>query len=210
MWLDYFKADIDYLVGVDEAGRGPLAGPLALGAVVFPRSGIEALRLALADYPAGKDSKKLSPRAREIWRSRILSLKVAGHLNFAVTFVSPKFIDDYGMTRALTYGLAKNLKKLNLDPTRTELLLDGSLRGPVEYSKQRTIIKGDESELIIGLASIVAKVTRDNYLSKIAKLYPLYNFEQHKGYGTKAHCEALRRYGPCPIHRRSFLHRILS
>ncbi|MEK7091720.1 MAG: ribonuclease HII [Patescibacteria group bacterium] len=210
MWQDYFKPGIEFLVGVDEAGRGPLAGPLALGAVLFPRSGVEALSLAMADYPAGKDSKKLTAKAREAWRAKIMSLKVEGYLDFAVSFVSPKFIDDYGMSAALRYGLKKNLQKLSLDPAKTRLLLDGSLRGPKEFKYQQTIIKGDESELVIALASIVAKVARDFYLVKVAKDYPGYGLEQHKGYGTAAHCEAIVRLGPCPLHRRSFLTRLLK
>ena len=210
MWQDYFKPGIEFLVGVDEAGRGPLAGPLDLGAVLLPLSGVEPMTFALADYPAGNDSKKLTAKARETWRAKVMSLKVEGYLDFAVSFVSPKFIDDYGMSAALRYGLKKNLQKLSLDPAKTRLLLDGSLRGPKEFKYQQTIIKGDESELVIALASIVAKVARDFYLVKVAKDYPGYGLEQHKGYGTAAHCEAIVRLGPCPLHRRSFLTRLLK
>jgi ribonuclease HII len=209
MWTDYLGPGIETVVGVDEAGRGPLAGPLAVGVVTFPRAKTAELEQALADFPIGRDSKKMSAKMRAHWYACLRQLQTDKILDFKVTFVSPKYIDDYGMSAALRYGLAKSLTDLAVEPEFSSLLLDGSLKAAPKFKQQITIIKGDEKEMIIGLASIAAKVCRDFYMTKMAAVYPAYDFAKHKGYGTAAHCEAIRQAGTCPLHRQSFLSRIL-
>lgn len=198
---------VKYLVGVDEAGRGPLAGPVSVGVVVAPLQ----FKTVFKKY-AVKDSKKLTENKREEWyrwlnkeRRLDLSADKAGKINFATALISPEVIDKRGIVPAVKLGIKKCLKRLDLNPAECQVLLDGSLRAPAQFKNQQTIIKGDEREPIIALASIAAKVRRDRQMVKLAKIYPTYQFEVHKGYGTKAHYTALKKYGPSLIHRRTFL-----
>jgi len=119
--------------------------------------------------------------------------------------VSERLIDRNGMGWALRTAVARVLAKLSLPLNETSILLDGGLKAPANYINQKTIIRGDEKEWLIALASIIAKVKRDRFLVRLARKYPEYGFERHKGYGTKAHYEAIKRYGLCQIHRKSFL-----
>ena len=141
---------------------------------------------------------------------RATQLKKQGILNFSVTQVSAATIDTIGITQAVQQGINSCLKKLNQKPNTTTVLLDGLLKAPPEYTHQETIIKGDAKEKVIGLASICAKVTRDRTLVRVAREYPNYHFDVHKGYGTKAHIKAITTYGLCPLHRRSFTRRFRS
>ncbi len=197
-----------YLVGVDEVGRGPIAGPVAVGAVCVDVAHAKT-KLSSAEYRALfsgiKDSKKLLSIRRESWFAKILAAKKNRALNFVVTFISAKEIDAKGLSQSIKKALQKSLKKVAPDPKKTQVLLDGSLYAPAEYKNQKTIIKGDLKEPIIGLASIVAKVMRDRQMVAYAKKYPQYDFEIHKGYGTKKHYEKIKKYGLSPLHRRSFL-----
>jgi len=193
-----------FLVGVDEAGRGPLAGPVAIGVAVVP---------AHFDWnliPGVGDSKKVSPKNREAIFRRAKMLKKQKQLNFAVTLVSASIIDRIGITRAVTFGITRAFQKLNLNPKDVDVRLDGLLKAPVEYQFQQTIIKGDAKEKIIGLASIVAKVTRDAHMVRIARDYPQYNFEIHKGYGTQKHRNALKKFGMTSLHRKTFCRNICT
>lgn len=187
------------MVGIDEAGRGPLAGPLSVGvAVLFVPS------RELPFWHRVKDSKKLSKKSREEIFLEIKKAKKDGKLSYACVMIGPKTIDRVGLTKAARLGVARALASLSLPKKRTEVLLDGSLFAPRGY-KQRTIIRGDDKYKIIGMASIVAKVTRDKKMKKLAEKYPDYGFEVHSGYGTKAHYQAIRKIGLSPIHRRLFL-----
>lgn len=196
-----------YFIGIDEAGRGPLAGPVAVGAFAIKS------KKTLKKFPNIKDSKQLSERQREEWFKLIKSLQKAGELAYAVCFSSEVTIDEKGMTRAVSKAtsrcLARLQKKAFCDPGAT-VLLDGLLRAPKHFLNQQTIIGGDESEPLIALASICAKVLRDRKMTRISKKYPGYGFEIHKGYGTKMHINAIRKLGTTPIHRVSFLSRILA
>lgn len=194
---------IHYLVGIDEAGRGPLAGSVAVGvACVF-----------LGDknfkkFSRGvRDSKKLSEKQREEWFAKMTEEKGKGKgFDFSVAFAGPEMIDVRGLSFAIRHALANALKKLRIPPEETFVLLDGGLRAPEEYLHQKTIIHGDDLEPIISLASIAAKVSRDKRMRALAKKYTEYGFEKHKGYGTKAHYEAIGKYGILEgIHRKSFL-----
>jgi ribonuclease HII len=185
------------IVGIDEAGRGPLAGPVAVGAVAL-------LQLAGLDLTGLKDSKQLSAAARAAWFLKMRDWRAAGQLNYATALVGAKLIDERGISWAIRSGLARCLQKLEIG-FDSRILLDGGLRAPKLYLNQTTIIRGDESEPAIALASIAAKIRRDRHLVRLAQRYPDYGFEIHKGYGTARHYAALAQHGPCPIHRRSFL-----
>lgn len=191
------------LVGIDEAGRGPLAGPLAIGFFAVHTAS------ALRQFRGVKDSKQLSERQREEWFARIRSAATRGEIAYTVAMVQARTIDELGLSPAIRRALDRGLRRLVergwAAPETTKILLDGSLYAPRRYASQETIIDGDAKEPIIALASICAKVTRDRRLKRLAKLYPAYGFEIHKGYGTKVHYAALRRHGLSPEHRRSFL-----
>lgn len=186
-----------WVIGVDEAGRGPLAGSVAVGMVKIP-----------ADFdweliPGVGDSKKLTPENRVAIFRRAIELRHHRQLDFVVSQVGPSVIDEQGIMWAINLALERCIKKLDLSADNCEFKLDGSLYAPANF-RQETIIKGDSKEKVIGLASIVAKVTRDRYMDKIARRYNWYGFEQHKGYGTKAHRAAIAKFGKSPIHRVSY------
>ncbi len=202
--MDYMDKS-SYIVGIDEAGRGPIAGPTAVGifvirnnAVLRPRS--KKLKL--------KDSKKLSEHAREEWMKEIKKWEGEGKIFYEVLFGSPQMIDKKGISVVIHLLIKNGLEKLKI-PHNAQIYLDGSLHAPVEFFKQKTIIKGDEKIRVISLASICAKVVRDEYMKKISKKYPAYQFWKHKGYGTKEHYGALSLKGISPIHRKTFLKNIL-
>jgi len=202
-----------YLIGIDEAGRGPIAGPVAVGAVIinldtWRPSNVEPLGHLVSKFFSDleiRDSKKLSARQREKVFNRMRELKKKAQLDFAVALVNNQIIDEQGIVSAINLALAQALGKIALMPADCQILLDGSLHAPAAFVNQQTIIRGDESEPIISLASIAAKVTRDNFMVKLDKQYPQYHFDQHKGYGTRLHYSALARHGLSDMHRRSFL-----
>ncbi len=192
-----------YTIGIDEVGRGPIAGPVAVGAFVF--KDIKAKKI----FRGVKESKQLSEAKREMWFEKIGESKKRGEVDFCVNFQSERIIDSKGLSWAIRSALTKSLAGLGLLTGETKVLLDGGLRAPSEYLDQKTIIKGDEKEVVIALASICAKVLRDRRMIKLGKKYPEYGFEVHKGYGTKKHYEAIREYGLLEEHRRSFLKGVL-
>jgi ribonuclease HII len=187
-----------YVIGIDEAGRGPLAGPVAVGVVVVPYDFDWRL------IPGVKDSKKLSEKKREAIYERATEMKTQGALRFAAGFASAHIIDTRGISSAIRSVIQRLLSGLSLDPADCIVLLDGSLRAPDIYVHQSTIIGGDDSEPVISLASICAKVSRDRLMTKLDNQYPQYGFIKHKGYGTAAHISALRTHGLSPEHRISF------
>ncbi|MEK7587046.1 MAG: ribonuclease HII [Patescibacteria group bacterium] len=210
---------ISHIIGIDEAGRGPLAGPVGVGAVIMSRLHLDKFGCGVIfkKLPNLKDSKKLSEKQREVWFEFLKAEKKKGNLDFAVALVSEKIIDKQGIVKAIKIGISRCLKLLLLptlsrDPDRSVgaipsnylVLLDGSLKAPENFVKQKTIIRGDESEPIISLASIVAKVTRDRRMIQLAKKYPNYGFEIHKGYGTKVHYRAIKKFGLSVIHRQTY------
>ncbi|KKU58620.1 MAG: Ribonuclease HII [Parcubacteria group bacterium GW2011_GWA2_47_12] len=192
-----------FIVGIDEVGRGPLAGPLCIGACAVEAGKMRVCRRAFAGV---KDCKQLSPAQREKWFAMIQKNESGGIVQFATAFVGHRFIDQKGMARALRIGICRVLKRLNIEPTACKVLLDGGLKAPAQFTKQKTIIRGDETETLIALASIVAKVRRDRRMIRLAKLFPKYGFDIHKGYGTRQHYKMLRKHGVCDIHRQSFIH----
>lgn len=188
------------MLGVDEAGRGPLAGPVAVGVVAVP----EGFAVA-AEFPGVADSKKLSEKKREKLFGMLEKRAEQGDVRFAVEFESAAAIDREGIAFSIRHALARGVRALAPDAALTRVQLDGALRAPDDYA-QETIIHGDALIPLISLASIAAKVARDRLMSALAIEYPQYGFEKHKGYGTRAHYDALARHGPCAIHRLSFLH----
>ncbi len=189
------------IVGIDEVGRGPLAGPVSIGIVVCK---------TLLVMPELTDSKKMTEAGRE----RVLALarerQSDGELSFGIYSAPAKLIDSIGIESTIRSLIAKGLAELAPDPSEVEVVLDGRLHAPKEYAQQ-TIIHGDLLVPAISLAAVVAKCTRDRYMATdIAKKYPTYAFEEHKGYGTALHLERLKRYGPSPVHRMSFLSNILG
>ena len=185
-----------YIIGIDEVGRGPLAGPVAVCALA-------ASPKMLKHFRGIKDSKQLSEAQREEWL-RLIKMHKGEELRYAVSMISAKEIDKKGIAPAIRKALTASIRKLSIDPSDCEVRLDGGLKAPPEYKKQKTIIKGDEKESVIAMASIVAKVNRDRLMVRLDKKYPKYLLARHKGYGTKAHIAALRRYGLSEIHRVSF------
>lgn len=190
------------VLGVDEAGRGPLAGPVAVG-VVAVEEGYDLL----AAFPGLNDSKKLSEKKREILFRTLQEEVRTGNVRTSIQFVSAENIDRGGIVPAIRHAVTTGVRKLLPVPEEGKVYLDGSLAAPAEYA-QETVIGGDATVPAIMLASIAAKVARDRHMLKVAEAYPLYGFERHKGYGTREHIALIRTHGPCAEHRRTFLTRI--
>lgn len=193
------QGSIRFFIGVDEVGRGPLAGPLCVGACLVKA------RAARSFLRGIKDSKQLSPEERARWASRLRGAAAEEHCRLSTVFVGEERIDRDGLAAALTRAVCRALRRLGVAPESCLVLLDGGMRAPKTFPFQKTIIGGDESVPLIAAASIIAKVRRDQYMIRLAKQLPQYGFERHKGYGTKEHYQALWKYGLSPVHRKSFL-----
>lgn len=192
-------------VGIDEVGRGPLAGPVMVCAFwVQDRETLDTL-VASAGVPL-RDSKKLTERMRRIWYTHIQQYVDTGKVRVSVVGVSAEGIDREGIATAIQVALTQSLAQVARTEVTIPVWLDGGLHAPESYTSQTTVIKGDELHPVISLASIVAKVTRDTALDALALEYPEYGFSDHKGYGTKAHFEAIRQHGVIVgVHRRTYL-----
>lgn len=200
----------DITIGIDEAGRGPLAGPVSIG--MFATDNKRALWILKNLFENNlRDSKKLSEKKREEIYKKLLILKKQNLVYFSVSHTSNKIIDKYGISYAINLGINKSLNNLHSFYGRKKsvmsIKLDGLLKAPREYAKQETIIKGDEKNIYIACASIVAKVSRDRLMCRLALKYPEYSFEIHKGYGTLLHTRLIAKYGLSKIHRASFCKR---
>ena len=183
-----------FLAGVDEAGRGPLAGPVVAAAVILPDDVI---------IDGINDSKKLSEKKREMLYDEICQKAVA----YSIASVDEKEIDKINILQATFEAMRECVAGLLVTPSY--VLVDGN-RSPQIDIDHETVVKGDAKSMSVAAASILAKVTRDRYMKKMAEKYPGYGFEKHKGYGTKAHYDAISELGICPIHRKSFLRKILN
>ena len=197
-----------YTIGVDEVGRGPIAGPVVVCACAVQES-FDILSL----FPKQqlKDSKKLSEKVRDVIVKKIEEQVSAGTIVYAFGELQAEVIDTRGLAQAMRDVVSQALHGLEEQglSKSTKIFLDGSLHAGGEYNNQETIIKGDEKIGEIALASIIAKVYRDRVMKDHAKKYTEYGFENHVGYGTKAHYEAIQKYGVTPLHRKSFLKNIL-
>lgn len=191
----YFKEGYNYICGIDEAGRGPLAGPVVVAAVIMPKdSMIEGVN----------DSKKVSEKKRE----KLYELIIEEAISYSVGIVDQNEIDRINILNATKAGLTEAVRTLKVKP---ELILVDALTNidtcGVPY---QSIIKGDAKSYSIATASIIAKVTRDRIMREWDKVYPQYGFEKHKGYGTAAHISAIKENGLCPLHRLSFVKNIIN
>lgn len=179
-----------HICGIDEVGRGPLAGPVVAGAVILPRN---------CDLLYINDSKQLSEKKREELYALIMEKATA----CAVGYASPQRIDEINILQATYEAMREAIGKLDPQP---DLLLNDAVTIPQVTIRQVPIIKGDAKSISIGAASIIAKVTRDRLMREYDQMFPEYDFAGNKGYGSAAHIEALKKYGPTPIHRKSFIH----
>ena len=185
----FFSEEIRVICGVDEAGRGPLAGPVCAAAVILP---------ANLEIPGLTDSKKLTDKKRRELYPIIMEQAIA----YGIGFASEKEIDEINILQATFLAMQRAIDQLTVKPDLA--LIDGNRQKDFGVPS-KTVVKGDSLSASIAAASILAKVTRDNLMLEQAETYPQYKFDVHKGYGTKAHYEALREFGPCPIHRMTFL-----
>ena len=177
------------ICGIDEVGRGPLAGPVVAGAVILPKD---------CDILYINDSKKLSEKKREELYEVIMEKAVAVGLGYS----TPERIDEINILQATYEAMREAIGKLSVTP---DILLNDAVTIPEVKIRQVPIIKGDAKSISIGAASIVAKVTRDRLMVQYDEVYPEYGFASNKGYGAQAHIDALKKYGPCPIHRKTFI-----
>lgn len=188
----YFANGVQVICGVDEAGRGPLAGPVCAAAVILPPN---------LDIPGLDDSKKLSDKRRRELFPVIQEQAIA----YAIAFADEKEIDNINILQATFLAMQRAIDGLSVRPDFA--LIDGNREKDFGLPVA-TIVKGDSRSASIAAASVLAKVTRDDYMLKMAEQYPAYGFDIHKGYGTKAHYAALQEFGPCPIHRMTFLKKL--
>lgn len=185
----HYENGVEIICGVDEAGRGPLAGPVCAAAVILPK-GLE--------IPGLNDSKKLTDKRRR----ELMPIIKEQALAYGIAFASHEEIDNINILQATFLAMERALSQLEIKPQLA--LIDGNRM--IDFGvPAETVVKGDSRSANIAAASVLAKVTRDDYMEAMALEYPGYGFEIHKGYGTKAHYEALRNLGPCPIHRMTFL-----
>lgn len=192
-WLEYeniaYADGYEIVCGVDEAGRGPLAGPVYAAAVILPKGHI---------IEGVNDSKKLSEKKRDELFDKVIDECIA----YSVGIATEQEIDEFNILQATFLAMRRAVEGLNVKPDIA--LIDGN-KTPGLDIEQRAIVKGDGKSANIAAASIIAKVSRDRYMLEMAKKYPEYQFEKHKGYGTKLHYEMLEKYGVSPIHRKTFL-----
>ena len=198
-----------WVVGVDEVGRGPLAGPVTVCAYAVRADSVAEVDGALSAAGCG-DSKSVSPATRERVSAAARRAAARGVARFAIRSVSADAIDRDGITAAISRALSRALLALDLHPEEVEVRLDGSLRAPRRYTNQRTIVRGDASDIWIGAASCLAKVYRDRLMGRLGEIHPGYGFQDHAGYGTLSHRRAIHRLGLSPVHRRSFCRGILG
>ena len=195
MWAieqGYYDKGITLICGVDEAGRGPLAGPVCAAAVILP---------ANAEIPGLNDSKKLTDKKRRELFPLIQEQAIA----YGIGFADEKEIDQINILQATFLAMERAIAQLPIKPEH--ILIDGNRNKDFGIPSD-TVVHGDSLSASIAAASILAKVTRDNFMLEIAEKYPGYSFEVHKGYGTKVHYTALEALGPCPIHRMTFLKKL--
>jgi ribonuclease HII len=188
--LSLYSDKIQYICGIDEAGRGPLAGPVVVGAVILPKdSFIEGVN----------DSKKVSEKKREKIYEQIVSEAIC----YGVGIVDQKTIDEINILNATKLGLKMAIEQMKIKPDI--ILVDALNNMDTCGIPYKSVIKGDAKHYSIAAASIIAKVTRDRMMQEWDEIYPVYGFAKHKGYGTSAHISAIKEYGPCPLHRETFI-----
>lgn len=197
-WLEYENAALnsgfEVICGIDEAGRGPLAGPVYAAAVILPKGHI---------VEGVNDSKKISEKKRDLLFDKIIDECVC----YSIGTASEQEIDEINILQATFLAMRRAVAGLEIKPDIA--LIDGNKKPGLDIVEQ-TIVKGDSKSANIAAASIIAKVSRDRYMLEMAEKYPKYQFEKHKGYGTKLHYEMLEKYGISPIHRKTFLKKLFK
>lgn len=197
-WLEYenkaYKNGYNYVCGVDEAGRGPFAGPVCAAAVILPKGEI---------IEGVNDSKKLTEKKRE----QLFDVIKEKALSYSIAWASVEEIESINILNAAMLAMKRAVE--GLDVKADFAYIDGNKTPPIDIPCE-AVVKGDANSMSIAAASILAKVSRDRLMLEYAKQYPEYGFEKHKGYGTKAHTEAILTYGECPIHRPSFLKKLYA
>lgn len=197
-WLEYenkaLESGFEIICGVDEAGRGPLAGPVYAAAVILPKGHL---------VEGADDSKKLSEKKRDMLFDKIINECVC----YSIGTASEQEIDEINILQATFLAMRRAVEGLAVKPDIA--LIDGNKKPGLDI-EEWDIVKGDAKSASISAASIIAKVSRDRYMLEMAEKYPEYQFEKHKGYGTKLHYEMIEKYGISPIHRKSFLKKILN
>lgn len=193
------RSNFQRICGIDEVGRGPLAGPVVAAAVIFSAE----LFKDSSKFKGINDSKKLSVKSREKWHDFLTKCE---KIKWGIGIVSGKIIDKINILEATKLAMLEAIEKLTRQSADRPdfLLIDGNFTLEIPELNQKAVPKGDTKIISIAAASIIAKVTRDRMMLKYAEKYPEYHFEKHKGYGTALHCEMIKKYGPCAIHRRSF------
>lgn len=199
---------LDWIIGIDEVGRGPIAGPVTVCAFAIRQNDIQSF--AKFSKKLGiTDSKKLTEKKRSELSKILCAMQVRGECDFSIQSSSAQVIDRQGITTAIRVALRKALydvcTRQKISPDQVFVFLDGSLHAPAEFVHQETIIKGDGLVPVISAASILAKVHRDRYMATMAKKYPGYAWQQNKGYGTKLHYQGIKQQGITKLHRKSFL-----
>ncbi len=208
-----YDTGMKWVIGIDEVGRGPLAGPVYVCAVAMPQAQYKKMNsgrgMAWQKPTMLKDSKQMTAANRELWHIQARAMEKAGLIKIAVASRAAAMIDRQGIAVCIRACIASNLQMLGLDPKDCIVLLDGGLKAPAQYKNQQTIIRGDDSQKIISLASVVAKVSRDRYMMTLHKKHPSYMWSSNKGYGTRAHTSVIQKEGITPFHRKSFLRKFI-
>lgn len=219
-----FDPNLRWLIGADEAGRGPLAGPVMAGAVALRLDFLQAHSADAAVVDSFHDSKQLSTKRRQHALDCLQAWAQQPYLKFAWGEASVEEIEKINILQATTFAFKRALEQLqalipepflfrktavNVSPQTTRILVDGYSLKNLPYQHQG-VVKGDRTYFCIAAASIVAKVLRDKKMLSLAQIYPAYHFDDNKGYGTEAHIAALNKVGPCPVHRTSFLKKLLG
>ena len=192
--ISFYNQNVKIIAGIDEAGRGPLAGPVVAAAVIFDRD---------VEIPEIDDSKKITEKKRE----KLFEIIIQKSVSYGIAEVSVEKIEEINILQSSLMAMKLAVGKLDVQPDL--LLIDGNKSFYSEI-KTLTIVKGDSKSFSIGAASILAKVSRDRLMRAYAEKYPEYGWERNKGYGTKSHIEAIKKYGVTPLHRKKFLRKILE
>lgn len=199
----------DFIVGIDEVGRGPVAGPVSTCTVWYKKSDEKRIKEI---FPGMNDSKKVHVNKRRLFAKLAQDAQDEGLIHYTIQYATAEEIDTDGIMPCLLACIERSMlmaKKSGVMP-EDKVYLDGSLKAPRTYYKQKTVIGGDGKIFAISLASVIAKVARDEIMEEYGMQYPEYGFEQHKGYGTKEHIKRIKEHGLSPLHRRSFLKKYIE
>ncbi len=199
-----YDRGMKWVVGIDEVGRGPLAGPVYVCAAAMPLA-----RYRRARFEGLRDSKRMNAKERAYWHRKAGDMKKQGTLRFALSSRSAAAIDARGISACIKSCIASALRRLHIEPSKCVVLLDGSLRAPEAFVSQQTIVRGDSSEKIISLAAVIAKVERDRLMTRLHRAHPHFCWDENKGYGTKKHCSALCEAGSTVFHRKTFISKLM-